>query len=341
MNPTGSSTGASESNLALVGAASSIGIRPYDEGGQERALGRAPAALRELGLAAALGAVDLGDLRPGPYQDRVRTPGQVRNEAGLVEYSRALAERVAAATAGGRKALVIGGDCSIVLGSLLGLRASHRRVGLVYVDAHADFATPQESTTGSAASMCLAMAVGRGDSPLARLHPDGPLVHGADAVVVARRDQEEWYGQKALARHGVLDLTDDEVRRMGFVAAADRALERVTREGIEGFWVHLDADVIDPDLMPAVDSPVPGGPGIDELVELLIPLAHHPRMLGMQVTIYDPALDPGFRAGRVLASLLERIFGAGQATNPDALHAVNSVAGAPAGSPNRPEDTRG
>src|SRR5690606_39200994 len=123
-----------------------------------------------------------------------------------------------------------------------------------------------------------------------------------------------------------------EVRRTGFAAAAENVLQRVARDELDGFWVHLDADVIDPGLMPAVDSPGPGGPGIDELVELLRPLVRHPRALGLQLTIYDPELDPGLRAGRVLVSLLERIFGAERA--------ASATTGAPARATINPEDTR-
>ena len=98
---------------------------------------------------------------------------------------RTLSERVAAATSDGRFAVVLGGDCSIVLGCLLGARQSARgSVGLAYFDAHADFGTPEESRTGSAASMCLAFAVGRGETPLARLAGNEPLVHGNDVVLI-------------------------------------------------------------------------------------------------------------------------------------------------------------
>jgi len=176
--------------LVLLGAPSSIGIRPYEDG-QARRLDLAPGALREQGLAARLGARDLGDVVPPPYVDFVRPGMQPRNERGVESYSRALAARVAAAISDGAFVLVLGGDCSIVLGCLLGLRSGRdTRVGLAYVDAHADFGTPQESHTGSAASMCLALAVGRGDTPLARLRSDGELVRTADVALLARRDHD-------------------------------------------------------------------------------------------------------------------------------------------------------
>ena len=152
-------------NIAIVGAPTSIGIRTYDSG-EPRHLDRAPGVLRELGLEQRLRASDLGDVIPLPYRDFIRPAGRARNEAEVGAYCRALGERVEEATSDGRFAVVMGGDCSIVLGSLLGARKSAQgSVGLVYVDAHADFGTPEESHTGSVASMCLALAVGRGEIP--------------------------------------------------------------------------------------------------------------------------------------------------------------------------------
>src|SRR4029453_19325477 len=101
---------------------------------------------------------------------------RARNEHEVAAYSLALGERVAAAAEHGRFVLLLGGDCSIILGGLVGVRrVAGGAVGLAYVDAHADFATPEESRTGSVASMCLGMAVGRGNSPLARLAGRAPL----------------------------------------------------------------------------------------------------------------------------------------------------------------------
>jgi arginase len=85
-------------------------------------------------------------------------------------------------------------------------------------------------------------------------------------------------------------------------------LARLERAELDGFWVHVDADVLDPQVMPAVDSPEPGGPGIDELVALVAPLARHPRALGMQITIYDPALDRDRSCAARLVSFLEAVL---------------------------------
>ena len=299
-------------SVAIVGAPTSIGIRPYDSG-QPRQLDRAPGVFRELSLVQRLGASDLGDVIPPAYRDYVRTPGRTRNESEVGAYSRTLGERVHLATRDGRFAVVLGGDCSIVLGSLLGARKSAQGpVGLVYVDAHADFGTPEESHTGSVASMCLALAVGRGETPLARLAGDEPLVHGKDVVLIGRRDSAEpWYGHAALAASPILDIPGTELSDRAATDVSAAALERLTPPGSSEerlrFWIHLDADVIDPTIIPAVDSPTPGGPTINQIVELLTPLVSHPRALGLELTIYDPGLDPDRTCATRLVSLLENV----------------------------------
>jgi arginase len=228
----------------------------------------------------------------------------------VAAYSREIAARVADATAMNAFTLLLGGDCSVVLGGLLGVRRRGRsRIGLVYVDAHADFATPETSRTGSAASMCLALAVGRGDTPLARLNGDSPLVRGEDVVVIGRRDDwdEPWYGEDVLRESPVLDLTHAAVRARGAVTAAHESIDRLA-PNVDGFWIHVDADVLDPTVMPAVDSPEPGGLTLDELAEVLTPLAQHPAALGLELTIYDPALDPDRSSAARLTDLLQRVL---------------------------------
>src|SRR5688500_9682850 len=278
--------------IVIIGAPTSIGIKPYADGTQRR-LDLAPGVLRREGVAT-IADRDAGDVFPGAYRDFTRPESGVRNTTEVAAYSHELAQRVAAAASDGSFVLLLGGDCSIILGALLGLRqAGHRSPGIAYVDAHTDFNTPEESQTGSAASMCLALAVGRGDSPLAQLGGELPLARASDTVILGRRDQEDGGGSDAavLEAFDVLDLPHDVVRSRGAAAAARHALDRLARDDSSGFWIHVDADVIDPSFVPAVDSPEPNGLSLDELAELLTPLVRHPKALGLELTIYDPQLD--------------------------------------------------
>ncbi|MBC7897038.1 MAG: arginase family protein [Cytophagaceae bacterium] len=298
--------------LTLLGAPSNIGIRPYDDG-RLRALDRAPALLRTRGLMARIGAKDLGDVHPPAYEDFVRPPRYVRNETPLVQYSGALAERIANAGAHGDFVVLIGGDCSIVVGATMGASrlVGDRAVGLAYVDAHADFATEEESYTGSAASMCLAMVAGHGNTALARMAGASPLVRPTDIALVGRRDEGEPYGHAALRPLGVHDVPYADVRSQGIERTVAEVTAILTKADLAGFWIHVDADVLDESIMPAVDSPTPDGPGLDDLVALVAPLVRHPRALGMQLTIYDPGLDPDGACAELLVTFLEQTLAGG------------------------------
>ncbi len=296
--------------VAVIGAPSSIGLRPDDQSGAPQQVARAPAVLRELGILERIDADDLGDVLPPPYEDFTRPPGGARNEAGVAAYSRSLADRVATGLDAGRFVLVLGGDCSIVLGCLLGAGRRTGRIGLAYVDAHADFATPEESQTGSVASMGLALAVGHGDSPLARLDGPAPIVRAEDVALIGRRDASQpSYGHAALGVSGILDLPDPAFHLGAAATTATAALARLGTSASSGFWILVDADVLDPSVMPAVGSPEPGGPGVEELAALLAPMVDHPKALGMALTLYDPSLDPDLSSAARLVALLESLLG--------------------------------
>jgi len=286
--------------INVLGAPTNLGLKPYDDG-RPRGVDQAPQALRDLGLLAALGATDLGDIEAPPYHDFERPRGGIRNERLIAGWAETVAEAVAA-NDDEDFLLVLGGDCTVLLGTLAGL---HGRVGLGFIDGHCDFATPDVSTTGGAAGMDLALAVGRG-----RSHLSQPLVREEDIVTMARKDlaDEPYYGEHSIRFSAIADLPYEELQRVGPAAIAERALNRLTSPGLDGFWLHLDVDALDPLVMPAVDSPEVGGLSPDELCALLTPLVRHPAARGLEVTIYDPLLDPRQTAGKLLVDLLARIL---------------------------------
>jgi arginase len=310
-------------HVAIVGAASSIGLRPDHRTGQPQDVNRAPAALRAAAVVERLSALDLGDVTPPPYRDFERPPGRPRNELEVADYSRSLGNGVASGLAERRFVVVLGGDCSIVLGCLFGARRVGTRIGLAYVDAHADFATPAESATGSVASMSLALAVGHGDSDLARL-VGGSLVDAADVALIGRRDAGQSYGHEALARSGILDLPDQSLDVRSVPATAEAVLARVARAGIDGFWILVDCDVLNPTAMPATGAHEPGGPTGDELGPFLARLAGHPRALGMALTLYDPSLDADRSSAVLLVDLLAAALSSRPAEHPAEEEGITS-----------------
>jgi len=292
--------------IHLLGAPTELGLKPYDDGTPRRTR-EAPRVLRELGIVERLGARDLGDAEAPPYVDRARPAGGVRNVDGIAEHARRIADAVERAD---RDALllVLGGDCSITLGTLLGL-ARRGRYGAAYVDAHADVGTLATSETGGAAGMDLALALARFEHPLSRLDPRGPLLRPEDVVTIARSDTA-WdgvYGEDAPSRLVALDLPLARIRELGAHAAADMARQCLDAAPIDGFLVHFDVDAVDASIIPAVDSPEPAGLSLDEAATILRALLTSPKCAALQVTIYDPGLDEYLESGRRLVELLGRV----------------------------------
>jgi arginase len=205
--------------------------------------------------------------------------------------------------------ILLGGDCSILLGPALALRR-RGRFGLLFIDGHADFYQPEVNPSGEAASMELAFATGHGPPLLSDIEGRGPLFRPADVVAFGFRDAEEQqqYGSQPLPPDMMaLDLHD--VRRVGVARAAAVALERLARPELDGFFIHLDADVLDDRIMPAVDYRLCDGLHWDELAVLLSVAMSTGRAVGMEVTIYNPSLDEEGTAGRELTSTLAVALG--------------------------------
>jgi arginase len=294
-------------SVVVVDAPSNLGLSPPEEGRKPGVRGLA-SALRERGLVFRLGAEDGGALTAPTYSPEVESATGTRNGEAIREFSGDLAERVGEIFRSGRFPLVLGGDCSILLGSMLALRRVGR-FGLVFVDGHLDFRHPGNSAhLGAVAGEDLALVTGRGSRRLTDIGGPGPLVRDEDVVALGEReDYPEWR-----------DIYDTEItvwdlpmlRELGFAGAAGRTVEKLRANGVEGFWVHLDADVLDDALMPAVDSRQPGGMSYAELVELLRPLLRSGLAVGMEITIFDPELDPtGEIAEAFTAALVEAFTG--------------------------------
>jgi arginase len=261
-----------------------------------------------LGLLDRLGIEDVVQL-PRPRYDFALDPAlRVLNPDGVVRFAHALGGAVAQANRDARLPIVVGGDCSILMGSLLGLRR-RGRFGLAFIDGHRDYQTPDTSATGGLAGMDLAIATGRGPSELTSVAGEGPLVDPCDVVAVGFRDATVEDDHSSAIRESGIHLMDlDSVRAVGPGAVGNEVRARL-EEGLEGLWVHLDVDVLSTTEMPAVDSPQPGGLTHRELELLLRSIVASCNVVGIQVTIYDPELDATGGYGRRLVETLAGALG--------------------------------
>jgi arginase len=203
-----------------------------------------------------------------------------------------LADRLGELLNAGGFPLLLGGDCSILLGAMLALRR-RGRYGLAFIDGHLDFRHPGNSRGLSAvAGEDLAVVTGRGPRPLADLEGRRPLVADADVVALGDHDPDRGWYQEVTTATAITVVGAEQIRRRGAAGAAADALAVFEDGGVDGFWIHLDVDVLDREVMPAVDSPDPDGLTGQQLITLLRALAASDLAVGAEVTIFDPDLDP-------------------------------------------------
>jgi arginase len=174
---------------------------------------------------------------PPPTEPGQRDPATLTlNAEAIASWSPRLADAIGAVLDRGEFPLILGGDCSILLGAMLALKR-RGRFGLLFVDGHADFYQPEANPNGEAASMELAFAMGHGPTLLADLEGRGPLVGTEDAVASGFRDADEQrrYGSQPLPTE-TLAPDINSVRRMGVERATALALERVSHPSLDGFF---------------------------------------------------------------------------------------------------------
>ncbi len=195
--------------------------------------------------------------------------------------------------------LVLGGDCTLLLGVFQALSGGS---GLWFLDGHADFFDGESSPSGEAADMDLAILTGYG--PPGLLARDRPLLEPAAVVLLGHRPAElhpDVARENARLDPAIHALTAPEVRERGAARVGTDAEARLAERPT---WLHLDLDVLDEGVLPAVSYPQPLGLDWDELVALMRPLVAAPNLLGLSVADFNPDRDTdGTHAARVVEAL--------------------------------------
>ncbi|MCJ2058412.1 arginase [Methylobacterium sp. J-048] len=304
--------------IALIGA-------PIEVGTSEPGALMGPAALRTAGLARALSdlghaVVDHGDVAPDG-------PADGRGLPAVAAWTRALSRAVEAALGAGSIPLAAGGDHSLSLGSVDGAMRHCAREGrplfVLWLDAHADFNTPETSPSGNVHGMPLAALCGEPGFPRLFAEPAPAPLPPEHVHLFGLRSIDA--GERALVtarRVGVTDMrTIDE---FGVVAPLRRVLDRVARDGAH-LHVSLDVDFLDPSIAPGVGTTVPGGATFRE-AHLIMEMLHDSGLVrSLDVVELNPFLDDRGRSARVLVELVASLFGRRILDRPtQAIEAVSS-----------------
>jgi len=271
-------------------------------------LGRSPLALRRAGSLSALGGAvhDEGDVQiPALEKDAVE--GNIRNFEYFKRGSAEISGKVGGISAADR-VVCLGGECSFTVGALAGFEGIYRgKPGVLWMDSHGDFNTPETSPSGYIGGMCLAMACGRGPKLGEAIENLRPLLVERQLVHLGSRalDPPELEAMRS-SPMGI--YTMKKVSLEGITAVAARSARRLA-DSADWIVCHLDADVLDPSIMPAVNYPTPGGMTRDQVVAVIKALDATSKLKVLEVAAYNADLDAAGSSAGVIIRILREAFG--------------------------------
>ena len=270
-----------------------IGV-PIDLGADRRGVDMGPSAIRYAHLHQKLNQLgyaleDKGNIEVPILETCQITDPKLKYLDCIIPMGRRIAGAVATSIQGNRFPLVLGGDHSLSIGSIHGA-AKQKRLGVIWVDAHADFNTHETTPSGNIHGMPLAALCGLGDPRLVCLWDETPPVIDSKRVaVIGARDLDP--GEKRNLREaGVMVQSMEQIDRIGMSTAIEKAVERVSRD-VDGIYLSLDMDALDPRHAPGVGTPVPGGLTFREAHLACEAIAETGKLIGMDIVEVNPILD--------------------------------------------------
>lgn len=270
-----------------------IGV-PIDLGADRRGVDMGPSAIRYAHLQNKLADLgytvnDEGNVEvPIAEMCKITNP-KLKYIDCIIPMSRRVSGAVSTSIQAGNFPLVIGGDHSLSIGSVRGA-ARNRKIGVVWVDAHADFNTAETTPSGNIHGMSLAILCGLGDKSLVQLWDEPvPVIDPKKVAIIGARDLDE--GEKRNLREaGAMVMGMEQIDRYGIVACLEKAIERISRD-VDGIYLSLDLDSLDPEHAPGVGTPVPAGLTQREAHLACEMIGETGKLIGMDVVEVNPILD--------------------------------------------------
>jgi arginase len=297
------------SKIAILGA-------PLDFGAGRRGVDMGPSALRLAGLNAKLQSIgyqvhDLGNVPVAQQETIDEGSPNAKYLAPIAQCCAELARIVDDVIEKGQFPLVLGGDHSVAAGTVSGVahafHKKNKKIGVIWIDAHADMNTPETSPSGNVHGMPLASCLGRGPRALTHIFGYVPKIEGHNTVLIGLRDIDE--GEREAVRElGVVAFTMRDIDELGLRRIMDDAIAAATF-GTAGFHLSLDMDAIDPDEAPGVGTPVRGGISYREAHLSMETICDSGRMLSMELVEVNPVLDSANRTALLGVELIMSAMG--------------------------------
>ncbi len=293
-----------QSHIAVIGA-------PLDLGQGRRGVDMGPSAVRVANLNGRVGSLgyvveDLGNV---PVEQAEASPEghpQAKYLAQIAASCRRLAALVSETLSRGSVPLVLGGDHSVAVGTVSGVsqhfRERNEKIGLIWLDAHADMNTPDSSPSGNVHGMPLACIMAMGPPELTDLYGYKPKVAPHNAVIVGLRDVDQM--EKPHVREsGLRAFTMRDIDERGLRSVMEEAI-RLACDGTAGFHLSLDMDFVDPKDAPGVGTPVRGGATYREAHLAMEMMCDTGRMVSMEVVEVNPVIDEVNRTADLAVELI-------------------------------------
>jgi arginase len=289
---------------------------PLDLGQSRRGVDMGPSAVRVAGLEARLEALghdveDAGNIPVAIAEQKKEGQADAKYLKEITETCTKLAELVVKTLEVGKTPLVLGGDHSLAAGTVAGvaeyLRHKEEKLGLIWIDAHADMNTPKTSPTGNVHGMPLAAVMGLGPPELANIFSFSPKVAPENCVLVGVRDIDA-AEKDNIHQTGIEVFTMRDIDERGMRAVMEEALRLAGRD-TAGYHVSLDMDWIDPEDAPGVGTPVRGGATYREAHLAMEIIADHARMLSFEIVEVNPVIDEHNQTADLAVELVISAFG--------------------------------
>ncbi len=243
---------------------------------------------------------DIGDV-DCPVIDKDHGPENLQNLEEFLEGTRRVKDKLSLGLDRSKLTFCLGGECSFILGSLASLKAFHQgKPGMVWLDAHGDFNTPETSPSGFIGGMPLALACGRGPKLSQEIEASRPLLDEGQVVHIGSRSFDPGEDTALLSSVKVFSARD--IKKNG---ARDVARQTVRHLNDCSDWiiVHLDVDVFDPSIMPGVNFAEPGGLTHHDILEIFRALQSTGKLKTVDLTAYNPLGDKDDRGKSLILGL--------------------------------------